>query len=53
MFTGVLIVFSLLVIYIAACILPWWFIPVCIFAAFLQNTNRIKFSLPLALPLED
>ena len=32
MFIGALIVFSLLVIFIAVCLLPWWFIPVCIIA---------------------
>ena len=33
MFTGALIVFSLLVIFIAACHLPWWFIPACFVGA--------------------
>lgn len=27
-----LIVWCILIIFIAACILPWWFIPVCIIA---------------------
>ncbi len=36
MFTGALIVFSLLVIFIAACLLPWWFIPVCIIATLIN-----------------
>ena len=36
MFTGALIVFSLLVIFIAACLLPWWFIPACIIATIIN-----------------
>ena len=35
MITGALIVFSLLVIFIAACLLPWWFLPVCFVVGFL------------------
>ena len=36
MFTGALIVFGLLAIFIAACILPWWFIPACIIATIIN-----------------
>ena len=35
MFQGALIVFSLLIIFIAACITPWWFLPVCFLAGIL------------------
>lgn len=35
MFQGAIIVFCLLIIFIAACIMPWWFIPAMILGGIL------------------
>jgi hypothetical protein len=40
MFKGAIIIFSLLIIFMAACIMPWWFLPLCIVAGILGGLMK-------------